>query len=341
MTNLEFISVMKALRIEEKEIDEKKRYFIDEIEMKYCDNGKVIIDNLPLDVEASLYDNCTDVVKEIMGFYSSKKYCVSNKKELIEVICKIKKSINPVLEIIDDGNELDRYLSIIDKNDFERVIPTISIHDWMKYDKENGKSYMRAISKSKNSIFSELLRNVIDSFDKAVNPYMVKGIKLDDFANYKNRVNIECNVYDVENELGYRRNDCCKMTITDIQTNNSVTYERNVDGFACSLEYMTDDGRMIIVKHSYNGNSENTYDRGEVISINTFENGNTTELNYNLTKDKAFKYSSDTKEIELKPITMKQKINLYWDLLGAIEQAEGVAINNMVVKEPRKILGMK
>mgnify|MGYP003301745222 CR=1 FL=1 len=341
MTNLEFISVMKALRIEEKEIDEKKRYFIDDIEIKYCDDGKVVFDNLPLDVETSLYDDCTDFVKEIIEICSTTKYCVSTKEELIEVIYKIKKYYNPLLEVIIDNDEIDRCVSNVDDKVIEDIIPSISINEWMKYDKENNESYMRTVSKSKNSIFLDLLRSAINSFDKAVNPYMAYGIQLDNFYNYKNRVNIECDFWDEENELGYRRNNCCKMTITDIKTNNVVTYERNINGFSCSLDYMTNDGRMIMVKHSYNGNSENSYDRGEVISIKSFEHGKETQLNYNITKDKVFEYSNKTGKVETKPIKLKQKIDLYWDLVTAVSYAEEVSVKNMVIDEPGKILEIK
>ena len=98
---------------------------------------------------------------------------------------------------------------------------------------------------------------------------------------------------------------------------------------------------MMIVRHSYHGNSKNSYDRGEIFSIKTFENGKTTELNYNLTKDKVFEYSNKTKKFELRPITLKEKIDLYWDLASAVSYAEEITINNMVVNESKQVCKIK
>lgn len=341
MTNLEFDSVVKTFGFNPVINDRESECIIGEVKFIYSSRN-VRIKDLPYDVQLSLFDNYHDLIKEFSYSYSKNlnDFAVSTKEDLIAVIYELKRYYDDeISRLISDENELSDYVSSVNKRIINRVIPSIGTYKWMENDEINDLSFKRAMSKSNKSFYQRELRVVIDLFDGAVNPYMDDDIKMCKIKKYMKNVNISGDVWTEEDELGYERSNCCMLTITDKKTNNSVRYERNIDGFSCSLDYFLDDGRMMMVKHSYHGNSKNNYDRGEVITIRYFKDGKMNELNYNVTRDKAFYYTGDG--VIVGKLSMKQKNNLYWELLGAAEKAEEVAIVNMVVNEPKKILGMR
>lgn len=341
MTKLEFNEVMKILNVSAVENTNNSEYYINDTKINYLDDEQVKIENLPLDIEIILYDNYPELVKELVDSYDLNDFFVFTKESLATIIFELQKYYNSKLLDFFNINDLDSLIVKINEKILEKVNPGVSTYKWMKYDKINNLSFERSIKSSKTGIFKENLREFMDSFDKSVNPYMVENVKLDDISNYIGKVNISGDVWDEEDaSLGYKRYNCSILTITDIKTGDRVSYERNLDGFNCSLECGIDENKKMVVKHSYKGISERFYDRGEVISITKFENDKKiSQLNYNVTKDKAFEVFGN--EVIEKRLTLLEKAELLWDLFSAIEYSNGITTDNMVVKEPMMLLRMK
>lgn len=152
------------------------------------------------------------------------------------------------------------------------MIPSVGTYKWMEYDRLNNLFFKRAISDSKRTIFSEYLRESLDKFYMMVNPYMIEDINLDDITNYTSKIDISGDVFSEKNDENEMvRDNCCRLIITGLLTDNKAIYERSIDRFCCSLDYSINKNTKIVVKHSFQGNRDKSMERGEFISLTYYQ----------------------------------------------------------------------
>lgn len=336
MTNLEFKEVMGVLKVEPNE-NCGKEYFLNGTKFSYLEDGSVEIRNLPLDVEIILYETYVDLIKELVDSYDLNESFVYTKESLATIVYELQKYCNSELLEYYNLDDLHKVIIKINERILERVIPSISPSKWMKYDKLNNVSYERCTNYTNKGIIQSNLKDVLNLFDYSVNPYIDEETKTRNVADYIGDINISGDVFDVEDEeFAYRRNDCCNLTLSNDTT--CVCYERKADGFSCSLNY-SDESCSLYAKHSYCGNSDIFYERGEIVTVECFENNKKTTINYNITKDLEIICNDD--EVIVKKMPFNKKINLIWHLYWAASSAEELTVKNMVIDEPGKILEMK
>lgn len=330
MTNLEFKVIMDVFDIKKEEINEDNEYNFRDHKITYYPDGSVLIEHIQYEIEKkkSTKHSCVN-----QGWF------VNKKEDLVTVIYELQKS-KDLSNIDEDADKLNYYNRKINKKVLEKVIPSIGTYKWMQYDIFNNLFFERAIKNSKRTIFNDYLRELLDKFDMMVNPYMIEDIDLDYINNYMDKIDISGDVFSEKNdETEIERHKCCKLVITDKSTNNKTIYERHIDGFCCILDYMIDNNTKIFVKHSFQGNRDTSIDRGEFISITYCKNDEISEINYNITKDKKIEYKNC--DWLVTKLSFKEKLNLIWDLLCALEYAESVTLKNMVPEEVDKVLEKK
>jgi len=226
---------------------------------------------------------------------------------------------------------LDELMPSICSEMLKQVDPSVSIYEWMQGDEENRQSFLKTLIANDHTPFKHILRNAIDEFDKAVNPYLNKDIELDDISNYIKRVRITADTCAPKEK---NRKDYATLQITDLTTKNKVCYERHSDGFLFALQYYLDNGQLLTISHSFSNSSVKEED-GEMISIKylNFRNPTNQDINlkYNITREII---QANHSSIEDSTINYKQLI--YNELLKATNYAASVTIQNMKQKSPQK-----
>lgn len=225
----------------------------------------------------------------------------------------------------------DEILIAVTTEVLNKINPCITTYDWMGADKEFGESFLNTIEKENNTSFGHDFRELIDEFDRTINPYINENIELDSIDNYLQRVNIFVNKYREKN--GKYRNNCCSITIQDKDSENEVNYYRDPSGFSYQLLYNLGPSEELMVCHYFKDIGMEESDIGEHICIKYFEEKSKREidLRYNITQGLVGNtYGKKA------PITPEQKVFIYNELVKAIELASTITIDNMKRKEKTK-----
>lgn len=135
-----------------------------------------------------------------------------------------------------EAKRFDELMTTINLEILRKVNPCISTYDWMKEDPNNSEYFIETVEKGRKTSFGKEFRNAIDNFDKVVNPFINEKIELDEMTNYFSKIKINAATYD--SEYGIQRKNCCQVHITEIDSENSVSYYRNPDGFSYQLLYI-------------------------------------------------------------------------------------------------------
>lgn len=252
-------------------------------------------------------------------------YHIDSKEGLVILLTEMKdyyarKRGLPEIEV----QRFNELMTIVNSEILKKVNPNISTNDWMEQDDENKKIFFQTIANGTKTSFGKQFREIIEDFDRTVNPFINEYITLDEVKNYIQKVNISANTYDSP-EVKPRENSC-QLHITDLETQNKVSYYRGTGGFSYQLMYKLDEEQYLIVLHYFSTIGEHENDKGEIIAIEYW--GDKTEkdidIRYNITKGVV-----GTTYGEKTPISPEQKEFIYDELVKAVDYAETITINNM------------
>lgn len=221
----------------------------------------------------------------------------------------------------------DEIISTISAEILKKVNPSITTYDWMGADEEYGESFLNIIARDKHTPFGHAFREIVDQFDRTINPYINEDIELDSIDNYLQKVNISANTYNEED--GKYRKNCCGMTIKAKDGESEVRYYRRPNGFSYQLIYVLGPKEYLTVLHYFTDKGDKESDKGEHIYINYFGENSKQEidLRYNITQG----LSGETYK-EKTPITPEQMTFVYDELVKAIGLASTITIDNMKKK---------
>lgn len=227
----------------------------------------------------------------------------------------------------------DELVGTINLEILKKINPIITNYEWMQSDEENRDIFNETLLKCSQNTFGKMFRKAIDDFDKAINPFIDKAIKLDDITNCPLNIKIDVNSYDSKN--GKFKEDCCEMHITDLTTKNEVNYYRNPDGFSYQLMYNLGDNQYLCVLHYFSGKENCESDKGEIVAIDYFGDNmeQKIDIRFNITNCKVGKTYGDKVNA-----TPEQIAFIYDELLKATDYASSITIENMKEKGKLKQL---
>lgn len=261
-------------------------------------------------------------------------YHIDSKEGLIILLTELKDYYARKLGLPE--TEVQRYnkiLSTINARILMKINPTITTYDWMGEDEQYCEKFLDTIVRDHNTPFEHEFREIIDQFDKTINPYINEDIELDSIENYSQKLDISASSY---NSLdGMYRENCCTMVIKAKDGTGKVRYYRKPHGFTYHLMYTFGLQEYLDVLHYFTTIGDKETDIGEHIYISySGENSKQKiDLRYNITKG----LSGETYK-DKTPITTEQKVFVYNELVKATNLASRITIDNMQKKGIQKKL---
>ena len=271
--------------------------------------------------------------KEVKNTYIE-TYHIDSKEGLIILLTELKDYYAKKLGLPE--TEVQRYneiLSTINARILMKINPTITTYDWMGEDEQYCEKFLDTIVRDHNTPFEHEFREIIDQFDKTINPYINEDIELDSIENYSQKLDISASSY---NSLaGMYRENCCTMVIKAKDGTGKVRYYRKPHGFTYHLMYTFGPQEYLDVLHYFTTIGDKETDIGEHIYISySGENSKQKiDLRYNITKG----LSGETYK-DKTPITTEQKVFVYNELVKATNLASRITIDNMQKKGIQKKL---
>ncbi len=271
--------------------------------------------------------------KEVKNTYIE-TYHIDSKEGLIILLTELKDYYAKKLGLPE--TEVQRYneiLSTINARILMKINPTITTYDWMGEDEQYCEKFLDTIVRDHNTPFEHEFREIIDQFDKTINPYINEDIELDSIENYSQKLDISASSY---NSLdGMYRENCCTMVIKAKDGTGKVRYYRKPHGFTYHLMYTFGPQEYLDVLHYFTTIGDKETDIGEHIYISySGENSKQKiDLRYNITKG----LSGETYK-DKTPITTEQKFFVYNELVKATNLASRITIDNMQKKGIQKKL---
>ena len=271
--------------------------------------------------------------KEVKNTYIE-TYHIDSKEGLIILLTELKDYYAKKLGLPE--TEVQRYneiLSTINARILMKINPTITTYDWMGEDEQYCEKFLDTIVRDHNTPFEHEFREIIDQFDKTINPYINEDIELDSIENYSQKLDISASSY---NSLaGMYRENCCTMVIKAKDGTGKARYYRKPHGFTYHLMYTFGPQEYLDVLHYFTTIGDKETDIGEHIYISySGENSKQKiDLRYNITKG----LSGETYK-DKTPITTEQKVFVYNELVKATNLASRITIDNMQKKGIQKKL---
>jgi len=333
MTRLEFEQVLEVFKIDSTIVDGCKEYTYHNHEIMY-DDGYIFISNFPDEIKCNLCNNYSNEFDKVVDFANNG--FILSKEVLAIILFEIKKNYSD--EHINEPFELLDYIISIDEGMIEKINPYMTKYQWME--SENNKEFynlfLKDVNNSYKNLFSRILRNILDDFDNAVNPYLNKNIKFNNPMDYVTKVCFNGDLWDAERScFDDKRENCSKLIITDVKTNNSVCHVRGKAGYYFGVRYKNDGDKEIIVDHEHNVFGATTEHRGEIVSVTFLDDDpdKVYSLYYNVTKDFVIE-SSDGPfwEFYSRNITLGERFKIVSELLKAKEYAKSITIDNIAEK---------
>lgn len=279
-----------------------------------------------------------------------KKYLIETKEGLIALLTELEEYIskekrkkglatNKIISFTDifaeNSNEnaevkeqkKKEILEEVTKNILEKIHPEQSTEDWLNRLQIN-QATASDIVEGYNPEFQKL-REALNDFDKAINPYMNEEIQLKERKDYLEDVVIEAD-YDASNKKSIIKfsNPKEKDTQYYIRTVQTI---KTPEGISYAIEYDHGDGSALQMKHEYN-----IY-QGEILTINKFlYNCITQRTVYNIT-------NGTIKVLSSEEITVDSNMQslMAIDVASATSLAETITTNNMAKKGYTKTLSKK
>lgn len=321
-------------------------HFWNNVEIHFRDSYYTVISGkVPLEVANIIYEKypdnpygiridggCSDYIpikhaktERYGNEYYIKLYHIDSKEGLVILLTELsdyyaRKQGLPETEV----KRYDEIISTITAEILKEINPGVTTYDWMREDEQYGDNFFDTIDREKRTPFGRAFREVIDQFDRTVNPYINDDIELDYIWNYLKKVDISANTYN-RPFCEYRENSCV-MIIEAKDRKGKVTFFRHTNGFCYELEYVLGTKEHLIVLHYFSDEGSKETDKGECIYINYFGENSKQEidLRYNITQGLAGETYGDKI-----PITLEQFTFIYNELVKAIELASTITINNM------------
>ena len=203
--------------------------------------------------------------KEVKNTYIE-TYHIDSKEGLIILLTELKDYYAKKLGLPE--TEVQRYneiLSTINARILMKINPTITTYDWMGEDEQYCEKFLDTIVRDHNTPFEHEFREIIDQFDKTINPYINEDIELDSIENYSQKLDISASSY---NSLaGMYRENCCTMVIKAKDGTGKVRYYRKPHGFTYHLMYTFGPQEYLDVLHYFTTIGDKETDIGEHIYI--------------------------------------------------------------------------
>lgn len=160
------------------------------------------------------------------------------------------------------------------------VNPSVSARDWMQNSEKHKIEYNLTLNKNYSTMLGYEIRNAIENFDNAVNPF-ISNVNLNEDDRYLKKVKVDASLYDLIESQD--KKEYCHLNITDPSTGNETTYYRNPNGFSFKLTYRFGEEKYLSVSHFFS--DENTESKkGEFIAITTYgDNENNIDKRLNVT----------------------------------------------------------
>lgn len=216
---------------------------------------------------------------------------------------------------VENYNEL---LKKVNSEIIEIINPTITASDWMKKHGEIDTPELQDENK-RNQL--QILKEALNDFDEAVNPFLNKNVDLDDI---KNGSIINASAQRKDNEYYYRLN------ITNPNIENYTSYIRSSDGFSFNLFLPSskDQTKIFGVHHYYSNNSYHDAGKGEIIQVQFYEGNNNhfMDIRLNITNQKIYLLHK-----EMRPITEEEIEFFYNKIVEATNYARNITMKKMKV----------
>jgi len=223
----------------------------------------------------------------------------------------------------------DELMASITDAMLKTINPGMSRDSWMQTDGQNSKLYFDTIAKSNQSPVTKKIRDAINKFDIAVNPYSEESIELDETQNYLSKVGISAHLY--SRVRGQESKKCCELHIIDKKTQSRTSYYRDHDGFSYQVFYQLAENEYLNVAHYFYSDGASEEDKGESIYIDySYNDKDSFSIRYNLTN--GLVYGNINKQA-----TEEQLESIYEWLLTAIECASNVTVGNMQKQTVKKL----
>lgn len=276
-----------------------------------------------------------------------KNYIIDTKEGLIAVIAELESyieqqkqrkqlhsnkivSLNEIYSKQEQTKEqsearIKKLLEAVQNNMLEITKSKQSTQDWLRTLNAEDLIYSILLSEPVTPE-QEKLRQTLDRFDKAINPYMDKDVELKQLSDYQDLVTINAS-YD-EN----KKQSVIKLSSPkEIKTEFSMTEAKTVkspDGISYELTYDYGNGMISQTKHEYN------IHQGEIITMTQyFCNGISSRTIYNMTSQTIETLSTEEMKADHNTAILTE-INVSL----AASHAEEITTNHMVEKNHGKIM---
>lgn len=255
------------------------------------------------------------------------KLSIENKEGFIAFVCAARDKFRKRDVSYDDFYEaLERVTSVL----ISKYNLRVSTDEWMRSNNQLSKKYFNTIKKNAHLTFRKtgkkayeqncnqtLRRNLIE-FDNCVNPFM---------SNKYSSSQMEDALRKMEISFDTNNSDGSVVTISDLETNNYVTYRRANDGFSYGLTYKDSSDMIFSLFHTFNLDNSNSMYDGEYIKYefgsNDYNITPTTTI-YNLTHN-IIQHNSGA----IVDASVDDKIEMYQHLITANAYAAQVTLDNV------------
>ncbi len=255
MTRFEFNEVLKVMGINQ--IKEEKDLGFTKEPVYTWNNLDIYYDNMlyarvlgeypqeVLDIINSKNQN--DSSEDIYNIYESskEKHKTRTKEGLILLLTEYNNYYNH------QNTDFNDLVIQANKKELQVFNPSISNYIWMI----DNHHYTDTIQKDNSDAIWTELREAINEFDKAVNPFLDYSASFKDMHDYINNIRLEiCNygTFEFQNENG-----CGHIDIHSLTSNVGTRYDRNPDGFSYILRSYPDNYSFIdFLSHYYFMNNE-------------------------------------------------------------------------------------
>ena len=234
------------------------------------------------------------------------------------------------------GKLYQQFLNDISMVLIHEIKPEISLDEWMKdakkFSRQNRDSYELYLDTKRNeeSNIDKEIRKLLRKFDYAVNPFQRYNDWFKDTDDIFEKIKINAFLFDKED--GMERENCARMSLTDIESQNFVRYLRNPDGFNYSLNYDCSLDENFEFFHYFSNHSSDDINNGEFILVRLYKDNDVLfDIEYNLSNNTLSEFNKASA-----PITLEQKQFIKEKLIYAISYASDITINKTKNKEKNK-----
>lgn len=350
MNRLEFNTVLKVLGIKQLETKsypgyEEYFYKYNDLTISFC-SGKyyaVVSGKIPMEVANIIYEKYPDNPYKIRvnggqeswnpkdwsldGEYIN-TYHIDTKEGLLIFFLEMFDYQSRKNNLPENYVKLyQQFLNNISRALIQDIRPEISLDEWMKdakhlfMEKKDSYSLYLETKKNEESDIDKEIRKLLRKFDYAVNPFQRYSDWFKDTDDIFEKIKVNAFLFNREDAM--KRENCARMSLTDLDTKNFVRYLRNPDGFYYNLDYDISKDETFEFFHYFSNHSSNDINNGEFILVRLYkDNEFLFDIEYNLScKTISLVHKGSA------PITLEQKQFIKEKLIEAINYASEITIN--------------